>query len=120
MRKVGPVMVAIFGSGHPIGAVLEALLRAAGFEARFLGTTEPERLKEALAGFQLVVICPASGIGGETVAGLLATGIPVLELVRDGSEGGRLGEYSVSWPCRVEVLEGRIRAALQTAARGCA
>lgn len=67
-----------------------------------------------------MVLCPASGIGEEAVADLLATGIPVLELIRDGSADGRLREYSVSWSCRVEVLEGRIRAALQTAARGCA
>ncbi len=111
-------MVAIVGSGYPIGAVLEVLLRAAGFETRFLGTSDPERLKEALTGFQLVVLCPASGIGEETVAGLLPAGTPVLELVRDGGEDGRLRENSVAWPCRVEVLETRIRAALQPAAGG--
>ncbi len=111
-------MVAIVGPGYPIGAVLEALLRAAGFEARFLGTTDPERLKEALAGFKLVVLCPALGIGEGTVAGLLATGTPVLELVRDGDEDGRLRENPVAWPCRMEVLETRIRAALQPAAGG--
>lgn len=113
-------MVAILGDSYLIGTVLEALLRVAGYEARFFGTQESELLGEALAGVRLVVLSPASGIKEATMAGILATGTPVLELIRDGDEEGDSRDNTVPWPCRLEHLDERIKAALRPATGGCA
>ena len=113
-------MVAILGDSYLIGTVLEALLRGAGYEVRFFGTQESELLGEALAGVRLVVLSPDSGVKEATMAGILATGTPVLELIRDGDEEGGPRNNIVPWPCRLEYLDKRIEAALRPATGSCA
>ncbi|MGH3088478.1 MAG: hypothetical protein ACRDSJ_14315 [Rubrobacteraceae bacterium] len=91
--------VAIFGGDPVVGETLELLLRAAGYEARFLAG---EVSDELLAGAKLLLIAP----GAAARDGLLESGIPVMELVTAGREAGP--HSSLRWPCRIEELKQAI------------
>lgn len=108
-------MVAILGESHLVGKVLEVLLQVAGYEARFFGAPDADGLGEALADARLVVLSPASGIKYAAIDGILAAGMPVLKLIRDGDEEGEPPDAVVPWPCRLEYLGERIEAALRPA-----
>ena len=105
-----------------MGRSLEALLQAAGYEARF----QPEPSADGLGGLpadsRLLLIAP--GLSAEvrkaladtvvdTAKARRATKIPILELLpANGGEQGMPGVGVAPWPCSVEELQQRIRAAL--------
>ena len=118
-RDPGPTMIAILGGDLLVGRALEAALRGAGYDARFLNgsflTDEP--LDEEV---RLIILAPRMSSERRKaylgrVRGTPATaGVPVLELLavaasRNGHEGA---VYPVAWPCPVAELEREIEAVL--------
>ena len=103
-----------------MGRSLEALLQAAGYEARFQPEASADGLGGLLADSRLLLIAP--GLSAECRKALVdiamapATKIPVLELlpVNGGEVVGIQGADAVPWPCPMEALQQRIQAALLT------
>ena len=105
-------------AGDPVmGRSLEALLQATGYEARFQPEPSADGLGGLLADSHLLLIAP--GLSAEARKALVdvvmdpATKIAVLELLpADGGEQNIQGVGVAPWPCSVEELQRRIRAAL--------
>ena len=100
-----------------MGRSLEALLHAAGYDARFQPEPLTDGLGELLADSRLLLVAPGlsaeSRKAVEKVVMSPATKIPVLELLpANGGKVGIQGAGVVSWPCPLEELQRRIRAAL--------
>ena len=110
--------VIIVGGEPATGRSLEALLQAAGYDARF----QPEPLADVLGGLlaacRLLLVAP--GLSAESRKALTYTvlcaamNIPVLELrpANGGEEMGIQGADAAPWPCPLEELQRRVRAAL--------
>ena len=106
-------------AGDPVmGRSLEALLQATGYEARFQPEPSADGLGGLLADSHLLLIAP--GLSAEARSKALldvvmdpATKIAVLELLpANGGEQNIQGVGVAPWPCSVEELQRRIRAAL--------
>ena len=102
-----------------IGGVLEALLQAAGYSARFLSEPVVDRLVELLADSQLLVFAPTlSAERRKTLLDMmlgpaLSVKIPVVELLpADEGEQHPHVEHIVLWPCSMEELKRAIDDAL--------
>lgn len=113
--------VAILGGDPIVGQAIEALLRAAGYDTRFLVGPPTEASRGSLAGSRLLLLAPG-GLNGhredflsDEVRGSAAMEIPVLELITVLDEAESLRDYQIPWPCRPEHLQERIRDALLTA-----
>jgi hypothetical protein len=101
-----------------MGRSLEALLQAVGYEACFQPEPLADGLGEVLADFRPLLVAP--GLSAESRRALTdvvmspESKIPVLELLP--ADGGKLlgiqGVCVAPWPCSVEELQRRIRAAL--------
>jgi hypothetical protein len=108
----------VVGGDPAIGRALEALLQAAGYDARFQPAPLTDGLGELLADSRLLLVAP--GLSAESRKVLTntamrpATKIPVLELlpVNGGEVVGIQGADVVPWPCPLEELRQRVRAAL--------
>ncbi len=112
--------------GDPVVAqALALLLRSSGYDTRSL--TGPSLNKpKAVEAVKLLLLTPTPNLGGsEHRKAFLASlsGVPemsktpVLELIThfgESREGEALDDlwYTVSWPCRTEILKQRIEAAL--------
>jgi len=100
-----------------MGRSLEALLQATGYDARFQPEPSADGLGGLLADSHLLLIAP--GLSAEIRKALVdvvmdpATKIAVLELLpANGGEQNIQGVGVAPWPCSVEELQRRIRAAL--------
>jgi len=104
-----------------MGRSLEALLQAAGYDARFQPEPSTDGLGGLLADSHLLLIAP--GLSVESRKALIDTAmgsalkIPVLELL-PANEGEHDIQHDIQgvsvtpWPCSVEELQRRIQAAL--------
>jgi hypothetical protein len=109
--------VIVVGGEPATGRSLEALLQAAGYDAQFQPEPLADKLGELLADSRLLLVLPA--LSAECRKALTdvvirtATKIPVLELLpaNGGEVVGIQGADAVPWPCPVEELQRRIRAA---------
>ena len=110
--------VIVVGGDPVTGRSLEVLLQAVGYDARFQPEPLADGLGELLADSPLLLIAP--GLSAESRKTVIdtamrsATKIPVLELrPANGGEvvGIQQGE-AAPWPCPVEELQRRVRAAL--------
>jgi hypothetical protein len=119
-----PSTLAIWGD-PVVAQALALLLQCSGYDTRSL--TSPSLNKpKAVEAVKLLVLTPTQNLGGhEHRKAFLASlsGVPemsktpVLELIThfgETREGEALDElwYTVPWPCRTEILEQRIEAAL--------
>jgi len=110
--------VIVVGGDPVMGRSLEAMLQAAGYDACFQPEPLADGLGEVLADSRLLLVAP--GLSAESRRALTdvmispTTKIPVLELLpADGEEVvGIQGVGVAPWPCSVEELQRRIRAAL--------
>ena len=109
--------VIVVGGDPVMGRSLEALLQATGYEARFQPEPSADGLGGLLADSHLLLIAP--GLSAEIRKALVdvvmdpATKIAVLELLpANGGEQNIQGVGVAPWPCSVEELHRRIRAAL--------
>ena len=100
-----------------MGRSLEAMLQAAGYDACFQPEPLADGLDEVLADSRLLLVAP--GLSAESRRALTdvmspTTKIPVLELLpaNGGEVVGIQGGGVAPWPCSVEELQRRIRAAL--------
>lgn len=102
-------VVAIVGGDHVVGRTLEQLLRSTRYTAKFFA--EPRRLSENLpAEYGLLLLAP--GLEAEVRESLYkSSSKPVLELVTTFEEAIEV-ENAVLWPCRMEELQRRVKAAL--------
>jgi hypothetical protein len=107
--------VTIVGGDPVIGEVLEVLLQAAGYLARFLSEPAIDELGELLAGCQLLIIAPTlSAERREALIDIMLSSvtpvkIPILELLpANGGEQHLQGEHTVLWPCPIEELKRAI------------
>ena len=121
---VARAKVIVVGGEPATGRSLEALLQAAGYDARF----QPEPLANGLGKLladsrpdsRLLLVAPA--LSAESCKALTdvamrpGTKIPVLELLpaNGGEAVGIQGADAVPWPCPMEALQQRIQAALLT------
>jgi DNA-binding response OmpR family regulator len=110
--------VIIVGADPAMGRSLEALLQAAGYDARFQPEPLADRLDELLVDSRLLLVAPGlsteSGNALTDVVIRTATKIPILELLpaNGGEAVGIQGADAVPWPCPLEELKQRIQAAL--------
>ena len=101
-----------------MGRSLEALLQAAGYDARFQPEPLADGLGELLADSRLLLVVPALSAESRKaltdVVTRTATRILVLELrpANGGEAVGIQGADVVPWPCPLEELQQRIQAAL--------
>ncbi len=108
----------VVGADPAMGRSLEALLQAAGYDARFQPEPLADRLGELLADCRLLLVVPAlSADSRKALADAVIrseTRIPVLELLpaNGGEAVGIQGADAVPWPCPLEELLRRVRAAL--------
>lgn len=111
--------VTIVGGDPVIGEVLEVLLQAAGYLARFLSEPAIDEPGELLLGCQLLIIAPT--LSAERRKALLDTvlnpmvpvKIPIVELLPANGGGQHVqGEHTVLWPCSIEELKRAINGAL--------
>ncbi len=100
-----------------MGRSLEVLLQAAGYDAWFQPEPLADGLAKWLAGSRLLLVGPGlSADSRKALTDMLmcTTKIPVLRLLpaNGGEVVGIQGVDSVPWPCPMEELKRRIRAAL--------
>ncbi len=101
-----------------MGRSLEALLQAAGYDGRYEPEPSADGFAELLADSRLLLVAPGlSAELRETLADTVvrpATKTRVLELLpaNGGKAVGIQGAQAVRWPCPLEELRRRIRAAL--------
>ena len=101
-----------------VGRSLEALLQAAGYDVRFQPEPAADGLDELLVDTGLLLVVPALSAQSRKaltdVVTRTATRILVLELrpANGGDALGIQGADAVPWPCPLEELQQRIRAAL--------
>jgi hypothetical protein len=115
---VARAKVIVVGGEPATGRSLEALLQAAGYAARFQPEPLTDGHSELLADSCLLVVTP--GLSAEPRKALAdtvmcsATRILVLELrpANEGEEIGIQGADAAPWPCPLEELLRRVRAAL--------
>jgi hypothetical protein len=128
-RISGPSGMVI--SGDPFESrILELLLRACGYQVKFLpisSLNEPGALEDG----QLLVLTPTRALTTEDRTALLGslkemprdTRLIIMELITLSEERSiegvqeELPSHKVLWPCRIDELEQRIEAARRTAAR---
>ncbi len=111
--------VIVVGGDPATGRSLEALLQAAGYDARFGPEPLADGLGELVAHSRLLLVAPGLSAESRKAVGnaviRTATKIPVLELVpANGGEVmvGIQGADAAPWPCPMDELQRRIRAAL--------
>jgi len=110
--------VIVVGGDPVMGRSLEAMLQAAGYDVCFQPEPLADGLGEVLADSRLLLVAP--GLSAESRRALTdvvvssATKIPVLELLpANGGEVVGIQRVGVApWPCSVEELQRRVRAAL--------
>src|SRR5919112_4148524 len=110
MTTVGAKLI-IVGGDPVMGRSLEALLQAAGYEARFQPEASADGLGGLLADSRLLLIAP--GLSAECRKALVdiamapATKIPVLELLlANGREQQAIQGVGVApWPCSMDELQ---------------
>ena len=101
-----------------IGRSLEALLQAAGYDARFQPDLSAEELGGLLADSSLLLVAP--DLSAEHRKAFLdvilhpvaPVKIPILELLPANTEQHAKGNYAVRWPCLMEELKRVIDTAL--------
>lgn len=113
-----PAAVVVVGEDAVVGQALELLLRSTKYSVRFVALPSFSA-RRSLDGAQLLLLAPGLE-PGDREAILLSVGaesdapnLPVVELV-SAAQASRVGasHFVVPWPCRLEDLEQRIRAAL--------
>ena len=110
--------VIIVGGDLAMGRSLEVLLQAAGYDAWFQPDPSGAGLDKLLADCCLLLIAPSLSAESHksltNTVMLSATKIPILRLLptNGGEVVGIQGVDFVPWPCPVEELKLRIRAAL--------
>jgi len=110
--------VIVVGGDPVVVRSLEALLQAAGYDARFQPEPLADRLGELLADCRLLLVVPALGAESRkaltNVVTRTAPKIPVLELLpaNGGEAVGIQGADAVPWPCPLEELKQKIQKAL--------
>ena len=114
-----PTVLAVCGD-PVVSRALVLLLRGPHYDVRFLPVSSLSD-PEAVEGVRLLLLAPTLELTIEhrkaLSTSLADTGMPVLELVAVSAEtqdGGSVEDsgYVVSWPCRTEELEQRIKAVL--------
>ena len=116
MTTAGAKVIVVAGDSA-MGRSLEALLQAAGYDARFQPEPSTDGLGGLLADSHLLLIAPALSVESRKALIDTAMGsalkIPVLELLpANEGEHDIQGVGVTPWPCSVEELQQRIRAAL--------
>jgi hypothetical protein len=117
MATAPPAEVTVVGGDPVIGEALEALLRAAGYHARFLFEPAADGLAEALARSRLLVVAPT--LSAEFSRAFLEAMLdpevkaPVLELLPADGEQRLPGAHILLWPSSMAKLERAIDAALR-------
>ncbi len=101
-----------------MGRSLEVLLQAAGYDTRFQREPLADELGALLTDSRLLLIAPSLSTESRKTLADIAVGpakkTPVLELLPTdgGKEVGIQGADAAPWPCSLETLKQRVRAAL--------
>jgi hypothetical protein len=110
--------VIVVGGDPAMGRSLQILLQVAGYDAWFQPEPLADGLGELLAESRLLLVAPGlSADSRKALTDMLmctATRIPILQLLpaNRGEVVGIQGVDFVPWPCPMEELRRRIRAAL--------
>jgi hypothetical protein len=114
-----PITIVVVGKDPIVGRAIESLLRAAGYDARFVADPVTDGSTRALVEAHVVLLAPnlsaesREKVLGSGTSNAVAAETPTLELVSEADEGQpRRGHHRVRWPCSLEQLRGEIEAVL--------